>query len=148
MYPEDVTHISGGGFFYNAFRAHFLIDAALCCFNIKVEDYDDKLVDLKGYINKCVNENLGVNFKTKSIQDLSEKITQLLKNLFSNSRTAALWVTYQNMITLVKDFIRAEGLYDYNIDLLAVALMMPYFAATGRGQYVKALRLCTHAFLQ
>ena len=110
VYPGDVTHISDGGSYSNALRAHFLIDAALCCFNIEVKDNDDELVDLEGYINKCVTENLGVNFKTKPIQDLSEKMTQLLKNLFSNSRTATLWVTYQIMITLVKDFIRAEKL--------------------------------------
>jgi len=30
--PGDVTHIMGAGSYYKALRAHFLIDAALCCF--------------------------------------------------------------------------------------------------------------------
>ena len=37
--------------------------------------------------------------------------------------------------------LRAEILHDYNMNLSAVALMLPYFAATGKGQYAKALRL-------
>ena len=137
VYPGDVTHISDGGSYYKALRAHFLIDAAFCCFILEEKVNDDELVDLEGYIDKCVNKNLGVNFKTKYIQDLSEKMNQLLKNLFSNSRTAALWVTYHNMITLVKDFIRAERLHAYNMHLSAVALMLPYFAAAGRGSMQK-----------
>ena len=32
LYSGDVTHISDGRSYYNASRAHFLIDAALCCF--------------------------------------------------------------------------------------------------------------------
>ena len=68
-------------------------------------------------------------------------MTQLLKNLFSNSRTSAQWVTYHNMITLVKDFIRAERLHDYNMRLSALALMLPYVAASGRGKYANTLRL-------
>ena len=65
--------------------------------------------------------------------------------------SAALWVTYHNMLTLFKDFIRAERLHDYNMRLSALALMLPYFVAAGRGQYgreqygrgqyAKALRL-------
>ena len=136
VYPRDVTHISDGGSYYYAFRAHFLIDAALFCFNIEEKVCDEELVDLEGYINKCVNKNLGVNYNTKSMQDLSEKMIQLLKNLFSNSRTAALWVTYHNMITLVKDFIRAE-IYKF----ISSSFDAAYFAATGREQYAKALRL-------
>ena len=56
-------------------------------------------------------------------------------------RTSALWVTYHNMVTLVKHFIRSERMHDYNMHLSAVALTLPYFATSGRGQYVKALRL-------
>ena len=32
LYSGDVTHISDGRYYYQALRAHFLIDAALCCF--------------------------------------------------------------------------------------------------------------------
>ena len=32
LYYGDVTHISDGRSYYKASRAHFLIDAAICCF--------------------------------------------------------------------------------------------------------------------
>ena len=56
LYSGDVTHISDGRPYYEALRAHFLIDAALCCFIMEENVYDDELVDLEGYINKCTNE--------------------------------------------------------------------------------------------
>ena len=61
--------------------------------------------------------------------------------LSSNSRTAALWATYHGLICLIKDFIRAERLHDFELHLAIVAKMLPIFAAAGRGQYSKALRL-------
>ena len=38
-------------------------------------------------------------------------------------------------------FIRAERLHDFDLHLAIVAKMLPIFAAAGRGQYSKALRL-------
>ena len=61
--------------------------------------------------------------------------------LSSNSRTAALWTTYYGFIYLIKYFIRAERLHDFELHLAIVAKMLPIFAAAGRGQYSKALRL-------
>ena len=54
------------------------------------------------------------------------RVYQRILLSFSNSRTAALWVSYHNMVTLVKDFIRAERLHDYNMHLSAIALMLPF----------------------
>ena len=68
-----MTHIMDAGFYYKALRAHFLIDAALCCFVMKVTVSDDKLRSIEGYISKCVNEKLGANYKTKATQDFSKK---------------------------------------------------------------------------
>ena len=55
-YFEDVTHISDGRSYYKALRAHFLIDAALFCFIMEENVYDDELVDFEGYINNCINK--------------------------------------------------------------------------------------------
>ena len=68
-------------------------------------------------------------------------IKDKFKALTSNSRTAALWSTYHKIICLVKDFIRSERLHDFDLHLATVANMLPIFAAAGRGQYAKGLRL-------
>ena len=41
----------------------------------------------------------------------------------------------------IKDFIRAEWLHDVDLHLAIVAKMLLIFAAAGRGQYSKAVRL-------
>ena len=65
-----------------------------------------------------VNEKLGANYKTKAIQDLYEEMKQNLRHLSSNSRTSALWATYHDMITLVKYFIRAESMHDFEMQCI------------------------------
>ena len=45
------------------------------------------------------------------------------------------------MVTVVKDFIRADRLTDFKLHLKSVATMLPSFAASGHGQYSKAARL-------
>ena len=75
------------------------------------------------------------------VQDVSEKIKTKFEKLSSNSRISALWATCHGFICLVKDFIRAEWLHDFNLHLAIEAKMLPIFAAAGRGQYSKALQL-------
>ena len=106
-----------GGSYYKSLRAHFLIDAALYSCFLDKELADDKLRYLKSYINKCVTEKLGVNYRNKAVEDLSQKMLEKLQKTSSNSRTPALWLTYHKLITLVKDFIRAERLHDFNLHL-------------------------------
>ena len=56
------------------------------------------------------------------------------------SRISALRATYHGFICLIKDFIRAKRLHDFDLHL-AILANMPIFVAAGRGQYSKALRL-------
>ena len=136
------THIMDGGSYYKALRAHFLIDCALCCYLFEDKIAEEDLEDMASYIAKCSNEKLGFNHKTRVVQELSERIKKKFEiMLSSNSRTAALWTTYHGFICLIIDFIRAERLHDFELHFAIVAKMLPIFAAAGRGQYSKALRL-------
>ena len=141
VYLGDVTHIMDGGSYYKALRANFLIDCALCCYLFEDKIAEEDVEDMASYIAKCSNKKLGVNHKTRVVQELSERIKNKFEMLSSNSRTAALWTTYHGFICLIKDFIRAERLHDFELHLAIVAKMLPIFAAAGRGQYSKALRL-------
>lgn len=79
-------------------------------------------------------EKLGADFKTKAVHDYSEKIKKVLSALPGKSRTAALWGKYHDLIALVKDFIRAERMHNFELHLSTTSKMLPYFAAAGRGQ--------------
>ena len=139
LYPGDVTHIMDGGSYYKALRANFLIDCALCCYLFEDKIAEQDLEDMASYIAKCSIEKLGT--QDQSGAGVIRAYKKEVRDVSSNSRTAALWTTYHGFICLIKDFIRAERLHDFELHLAIVAKMLPIFAAAGRGQYSKALRL-------
>ena len=96
---------------------------------------EEDLGDMACYIYKCSNDKLGINHKNRVVQDVSERIWKFEK-LSSNSRTSAIWATYHGFICLIKDFIRAERLHDFDLHLVAKMLLI--FAVAGLGQYSKA----------
>ena len=93
------------------------------------------------FLAKCSNDKLDINLKNRVVQDVSEKIKKKFEKLSTNNRTSALWATYLGFICLIKDFIRAERINDFDLHLAIVAKMLSIFAAAGRRQYSKALRL-------
>ena len=141
VYPGDVTHIMDGESYYKALRVHFLIDSAFCCYLFKNVITQEDLVDMACYIAKCSNDKLCINHKNRVVQDVSERIKTKFEKLSSNSRISALWATYHGFICLVKYFIRAKRLHDFDLHLAIVAKRLPIFVAAGRGQYSNALRL-------
>ena len=128
VYPGHVTHIMDGES-YN--KAHFLIDSAFCCYLFRNVMTEEDLVDMACYIAKCSNDKLGINHKNRVVQDVSERIKTKFEKLSSNSRISALWATYHGFICLIKYFIRAEQLHDFDLHLANVAKRLPIFVAAG-----------------
>ena len=48
------------------------------------------------------------------------------------SRTASLWLQYMEMIDLLRKFVKAERLGDWDLHLQSLHEMLPYFAASGQ----------------
>lgn len=67
--------------------------------------------------------------------------TELLR---INGPTAALWLQYFNLVTLLKKFIDSERRGDWNGHLNCVQKMIPFFHASGHFQYAK----CAHLYVQ
>ena len=67
-----------------------------------------------------------------------------LKKLKDNGPTAKLWVQYFNMTTLVKRFIEAERIDNWELHLNTLQQMLPYFHASGHSLYAKS----AHLYLQ
>ena len=85
------------------------------------------------YIYNYSNDKLGINHKNRVMQDVSEIIKKKFEKLSSNSRTSAIWVTYHAFICLIKFFIIAERLHDFDLHFAIVAKMLLIFAAAGLG---------------
>ena len=65
------------------------------------------------------------------------------KNMEQN-RTAKLWLQYMTMIDLLRKFITAERLGDWDLHLQSLYDMLPYMAASGHNLYLKSI----HIYLQ
>ena len=69
------------------------------------------------------------------------ELTENMKNSLKCSRTASLWLQYMDMIDILRKFLRAERLGDWQLHLQAVSEMLPFMAAAGHNLYTKSLRL-------
>ena len=63
------------------------------------------------------------------------------KELFENSRTSALWLSYARYIFIVKEFLQAERTSNWPLHILAIKSVLNLFAATGHNNYAKTARL-------
>ena len=67
-----------------------------------------------------------------SSEDLLHEISDKLnaeKQTLKEHRTAKFWLQYIEMIGILRMFIKAERIGDWNLHLQAVQKMLPYFAA-------------------
>ena len=84
-----------------------------------------------------------------SIEDLedSDVITEMhrLLSKWENSRTclrtARLWLQYIEMVDILKQFLQAERLGNWELHLKSLSEMLPYLAAGGHNLYTKSGRL-------
>lgn len=81
--------------------------------------------------------------QSEIIQKITEKLEEK-KRALANNRTAVLWLEYMKMVDVLRTFIKAERMGNWNLHLQAVYEMLPYFAASGHNQYAKS----AHIYLQ
>ena len=74
----------------------------------------------------------------------AETFNKELERLEGNGATSKLWIQYYKMISLVRLFIQAERICDWNLHLQCVRHMIPLFHAAGHLHYAKA----AHLYLQ
>ena len=116
IYPgsETVEKILSGASYYKALRAHFLVDAALRAVIIESEFSDDNMSLLESNMLRCRKEKLGSQYKKLFIHGVQEIIKKKLKAFALTGRTATLWFQYHDQVQLVKDYIRAERLSEFD----------------------------------
>jgi hypothetical protein len=57
----------------------------------------------------------------------------------AGSRTASLWLKYNDMFSTLRQFVCAERTRDWNLHLESAAAMLPFLAASGHNSYTKSL---------
>ena len=62
----------------------------------------------------------------------------------SSTKTAILWFQYMQMVDLLRKFIKAERVGDWDLHLQSLYEMLPFFAASGHRFYLKSV----HIYLQ
>ncbi len=92
----------------------------------------------------CKIQNLYEGIQDNSIQpsDVAESKELLkLERCIHKYRTAKLWLEYIDYVDIVKLFIRAERMGNWNLHLVAIEKMFNLFTATGHSNYAKSSRL-------
>ena len=137
--PLSVTKILSGHAYARTVRAHSLMLVALAkkiFTNMENLDLDDDEI-----VNLVLNGKLEDFIDSASLERLKSVMQNKLSECKLRGPTAKLWVQYFNLITIAKNFIRAERMSDWNLHLQCVCNMIPYFYAAGHFQYAKGAQL-------
>ena len=155
IYAENVVpYLKNGKAIARALRAHICVDAALNkkLISVVMDGNAELSQECVTDQEKSTIEQLLVNILSRSagyneisgsgeLQKLSEELELLKSDLRSRSRTARLWLQYLELLTIVKNYIRAERSGNWHLHLTTTYQMLPIFAATGHIHYAKSTRL-------
>lgn len=146
IYAENsVEKMMTGHSYARAVRAHTLAHLALAGEVVKTLNLTEreKLV-VRDVLSDSNKSNILRAHENKEFQAIVQKFNDALQNLEKNGPTAKLWANYFRMVTLVKQFIQAERMGNWDLHLNTVQLMLPFFHAAGHFFYAK----CAHLYLQ
>ena len=93
---------------------------------------------------KSLHQEMLMDGNTNSVlssKDLLHEICHKMnaaKESFKKHRTAQLWLQYMKMIDILRRFIKAERIGNWNLHLQAVQEMLPYSTASGHNLYAKS----------
>lgn len=153
IYAENSSDKALSGHAYaRAIRGHFLVQLALSELifsSMELSDTEKGLMD--AFLQDLGTENFEDNLHQEDFQIIKEKFIEHLILILYNililqkrGPTAKLWMQYWQMISLVKDFIRAERAGNWELHLKCVERMLPYFHASGHFLDAKS----AHLYLQ
>ena len=146
IYAENsVEKMLTGHAYARAVRAHILSHLALA--NIVFQSVDFTEED-RAAMEELLNDFDRTVILTAAEQNfykmVADKFKKKLKELENYGPTAKLWVQYFRMVTLIKQFIEAERMGNWQLHLDTIRKMLPFFHASGHFYYAKS----SHLYLQ
>ncbi|GBM16334.1 hypothetical protein AVEN_194068-1 [Araneus ventricosus] len=123
-----------GHVYARAVRAHTLLHLTLTTIISKELVIDDDMdTNLQNTIEDVKNNTISYN----DIENCDEKLKHYfisaikkLKQYEGRGSTGKLWIQYFNMVSIAKEFIRAERMGDWQADLNCVKEIIPYLHAS------------------
>lgn len=142
---NSIIKMMSGHAYSRAVRAHLLTHQALSHFIIQIMELteeDKETVDrFLSDVQQCTVLQAD---NCDEFKPVATKFETALCNLQQRGPTAKLWVQYFKMVTLVKQYIQAERMGDFELHLNSVKKMLPFFHAAGHWFYAKT----AHLYLQ
>lgn len=145
---KSLEEMLNGHAYARAVRAHTLLQLTLAIIILKEVEMNDIMdADLIVNIEHILGNTLSYN--DIEIDDgvsgaLLDKFNQKLKEYEVRGPTAKLWIRYFCMVSIAKEFLKAERMRDWKAHLNCVKEMLPYFHASGHFPYAKF----AHLYLQ
>ncbi|GBM92284.1 hypothetical protein AVEN_158429-1 [Araneus ventricosus] len=150
--PNSLGKMLTGHAYVRAVRVHTLLHLTLATIisrELLIDDYMD--ANLQNTIEDVKNNTISYN----DIENCDEKTEALLyqcnkklKQYVGRGSTGKLWIQYFHMVSIAKEFIRAERMGGWRAHLNCVKEMIPYFHAPGHFPYAKSTYLYLQDMLQ
>ncbi|CAG2245843.1 unnamed protein product [Mytilus edulis] len=155
--PNAVTHMLYGKVVSRAGRGFMLVDTALhtlmtneICGHDVLEEHENEINHFSSIEHPLLTEACEIYEHLQeekiSLQDaLESQILQALQELLQKkrneikqSRTSKLWLSFLDMVAILKRFLIAERTGDWLLHLSTLKEMLPYLAASGHNLYTKS----------
>ena len=146
IYAENtVETIMSGHAYSRAVRAHLLANLVLGGMVLDEKQLtEQERNDLETTVNESERSSVLTAVEGEQFKVFVTKFRTALQKLDENGRTAKLWVQYFRMTTLIRLFIKAERMGDWNLHVITVGKILPFFHAAGHFFNAKS----AHLYLQ
>ncbi|GBN55532.1 hypothetical protein AVEN_51159-1 [Araneus ventricosus] len=143
--PNSLDKMLTGHAYARAVRTHILLHLTLATIISKELVIDD---DMDANVQNTIEDVKNNTIPYNDIENCDEKTEELLyqcnkklKQYEGRGSTGTLWIQYLHMVSIAKEFIRAESMGDWQAHLNCVKEMIPYFHASGHFPYTKSTYL-------
>jgi len=132
---NTVKHMLSGDAYARAIRGHFLVHLALLT-HLFESSSEELKNDLQLLFTSALNGEVSIDeLQTQnSVQTAIATIQQSLDDASMRSRTCKLWAQYLDIVNLIQMFIRAERSGDWNLHLVTIRKLIPFFHAASTTQ--------------
>ena len=127
-----------------ALRGHVLTQLAISTLvweEVEISEVERSNIDI--ILSKCQKAETITSEERLFLLELYGRFDDCLEKIESRGATAKLWVQYYRLVQIMKHFIVAERMGDWERHLHCVRQMLPIFHATGHFSYAK----CAHVYL-
>ena len=146
VYAENsILHIISGKAYARAVRGYILVDSTLN--NMLIEEVmsslePEHIADLKKVFQDFPKWGRADKDFCEALAELTKQLDTKKEQLKNINRTARLWIQFLEYVYVMKLFIWAERLGDWEMHLTASKSTLNFFAANGHFNYAKSAE-CT-----